>query len=217
MAFEHIAGRMMGVTFALTLAVASQPGFAQSVPPFIKLPPGVISEFNADPAKFLDNYRSGGLPLSNEIKDLVLTDPTTLGSIINASKAVTSVQGAAIGGGLAEAARAIAASNPQLATQIQTQVLASAPTDVAAAYIAISNSPVTASTGGGGGGGGGAGGGDGGAVGGPIGSGNSNNGGSAAGSSGAANGSTFGGLNGFGSVPGGGTLAATTSSTSPVQ
>ena len=212
------------VRIALLLGMAAlgaPPVHAQTAPRaasgFIKLPPAVVAEFNADPAKFLDKYKSAGLPLSNQIKNLVLTDPAILSDLLAASRLATSAQNAAIGAGLAEAAREIAANNPLLATQIQTQVLASAPTEVAAAYIAVSNTPITAAVGGSGGGGGG---GFAGGVGGPVGGvANSGGGGGAAapnsGSFGFGNGSSFNSIGNGGSPPGGGSTAAVRSSTSP--
>jgi len=209
-------------TIGLSLSLGS-PAAAQtslgSVPGFIKLTASAIAEFKADPAKFLDRFKSGGLPLSNAVRDLVLSDLATLGDVISLSKSANSAQAAAIGAGLAEAARLVASNNPALSTQIQTQVLASAPPEVAAAYTAVSNSPVTTSIGGGGAGGGGgegAGGGAGGAVGGSGVSGGGNGGSStAAGSSGVVNSSSFSSLGGGGSVSTGGSTTSTSSSTSP--
>jgi len=187
---------------------------------FLKLPDSVIADFKADPAKFLDRYKSGGLPLSSEVKDLALTDPSTLPDILTAAKSTNSVQSAAIGAGLAEAAREVASTNPQLATQIQTQVVGSNLAEIVAAYIAVSNSPVTTSTaaGGGGAGGGAVGGGSGGPVGGVTTSGGTNGGagsGTGTGSSGTQSPSSFNSLGGGGSPPSGGSTTATTTSTSP--
>lgn len=205
-----------------SVVLASLPALAQGTAApsgFIKLPPAVIAEFKGGASKFMDNYKSGGLPLTNQVKNLVLSDSTTLADILTAAKSTTSVQNAAIGAGLAEAARAIAPTNPQLATEIQTQVVASGLADLLAAYTAVSNSTVTAATGGGGGGGGGgAGGGVGGPVGGVLNSDGGNNGSTTAASSSSATNSAFSsGISPGGSPPSGGSTTATTTSVSPTS
>ena len=139
--------------------VSAQPtGDAAHVPSFAKLPDSAIAQFKANPQGLLTTYSSAGLPLSTEVRSLVLTDPSLVAALITVAKGgANDAQKAAIGGGLAEAARIIVATDPKLAAQIQLAVAQSGLEPLITAYIAGSNATVTAATGGEGGGGGGGG------------------------------------------------------------
>jgi hypothetical protein len=183
------------------------------VPSFAKLPDSAIAQFKANPQALLTTYASAGLPLSTEVRSLVLTDASLVDALIAVAKGANDAQKAAIGAGLAEAAHILAATNPQLAAQIQVAVAQSGLGPLITAFIAGSNATVTAAVGGGGGGeGGGAG--SGGATGGVGASGGSNSGANAGtGSFGATNSaSAFGSIGG---ASGGGFSASTSQSTSP--
>ncbi len=178
------------------------------VPSFAKLPDSAIAQFKANPQGLLTTYASAGLPLSTEVRGLVLTDPGLVDALITIAKGANDAQKAAIGAGLAEAARLLAATNPQLAAQIQVAVAQSGLGPLITAFIAGSNATVTAALGEGGGGGGG------GPVGGVGGSGGSNSGANPGGNSfGASNSaSPFGAITG---ASGGGSTSSKTQSTSP--
>jgi hypothetical protein len=193
--------------------VSAQPtGDAAHVPSFAKLPDSAIAQFKANPQGLLTTYASAGLPLSTEVRILVLTDPSLVDALITVAKGgANDAQKAAIGGGLAEAARIIVATDPTLAAQIQLAVAQSGLKPLITAYIAASYATVTAATGEGGGGGGGGGGPTGG-VGSSTGS---NTGASPGGSSGAVNtASAFGSIVG---TTGGGFSAQVNPSVSPVS
>ena len=177
--------------------LSAQPtGDAAHTPSFAKLPDSAIAQFKANPQGLLTTYASAGLPLSTEVRSLVLTDPSLVDALITVAKGANDAQKAAMGAGLAEAARIIVATNPTLAAQIQVAVAQSGLQPLITAYIAGSNATVTAATGGGGGDAGGGGGGPTGGVGSPSGS---NTGGSPSGSSGALNtASAFGSVGGAG-------------------
>jgi hypothetical protein len=196
------------------------------VPSFTKLPDSAIAQFKANPQTLLTTYASAGLPLSTEVRSLVLTDPGVVDALIDVAKNGNDAQKAAMGAGLAEAARILAATNPQLAARIQLAVAKAgcdpsgpAKPDCASlapfvtAFIAGSNGIRTAAIGGGaGGGGGGLGGGSGGPAGGVGNSGGSNSGSNPGGFSfGTLNsGSGFGAL-GAGGGAGGGLITPSTS------
>ena len=181
------------------------------IPSFAKLPDSAIAQFKANPQGLLTTYASAGLPLSTEVRSLVLTDPGLVDALIAVAKGANDAQKAAIGAGLAEAARVIVATDPKLAAQIQVAVAQSGLEPLITAYIAGSNATVTAATGGGEGGGGGGGGGPVGGVGGPAGSNTGANPGG--GSFGAVNAaSPFGAIGG---ASGGGFEASKTLSVSP--
>ena len=114
------------------------------------LPDSAIAQFKANPQGLLTTYASAGLPLSTEVRSLVLTDPSLVDALITVAKSANDAQKAAIGAGLAEAARIIVATDPKLAAQIQVAVAQSGLQPLITAYIAGSNATVTAATGGGG-------------------------------------------------------------------
>jgi hypothetical protein len=165
-------------------------------PSFTKLPDSTIAQFKADPQSLLTTYASAGLPLSTRVRSLVLTDPSLVATLIDVAKSGNDAQKSAIGAGLAEAARILAATNPQLATQIKLAVAQSGLGPLITAFIAGSNATETAAIGGGGEG-------VGGGTGGPTG-GVGNSGGSNGGSN--PGGVSFGAVNGasaFGTIGGG--------------
>jgi hypothetical protein len=213
------------ITAVSALALISAgpaPGGAQTagglarVPSFAKLPDATVAQFRADPHALLTTYASAGLPLSTRVRSLVLTDPSLVGLLIDLAKGANDAQKAAIGAGLAEAARILAALDPQLATQIQMAVGQSGSGPLIAAFIAGSNATQTAAIGGGEGGEGG-GGGAGGPTGGVGNSGGSNGGSNPGGGSfGAVNeASPFGAPGPGGGPPGGGLTSSTGQSNSP--
>jgi hypothetical protein len=175
-----------------------------------KLPNALIAQFRADPQALLTTYASAGLPLSNRVLSLVLTDPSLVGPLLDLAKSANDAQRAAIGAGLAEAAHLLAASDPKAAAQIQAAVAASGTVALITAFIAGSSGVQTTSIGGGGGGESGAG--SGGQTGGVAGLGGANGGPTSGGVA-------FGSPNAapaYGSVGAGGGLTTSTSqSTSP--
>jgi hypothetical protein len=202
----------LALLVAAFVPVSAQPtGDAAHTPSFAKLSDSAIAQFKGNPQALLTTYASAGLPLSTEVRSLVLTDPSLVDTLITVAKGANDAQKAAIGAGLAEAARIIVATDPKLAAQIQVAVAQSGLEPLITAYIAGSNATVTAATGGGGGD---AGGGSGGPTGGVGSSTGSNTGANPGGSSfGAVNtASAFGSIGGAG---GGGFSVSPSPSVSP--
>jgi hypothetical protein len=141
-----------------TGAFAQDPGNPGNQPVFAKLSDAAIAQFKADPQALLTTYASAGLPLATEVRSLLLTDPSLIGSLIAVAKNGNGAQQAAIGAGLAQASRSLARTNPQLATTIQQQVAQSGLSPLITAYIAASGQIETAAIGAGGAGAGGTGG-----------------------------------------------------------
>jgi hypothetical protein len=202
---------IVALLLAGSIAVGAQSmGEAPHAPSFAKLPDSAIAKFKANPQGLLTTYASAGLPLSTQVRSLVLTDPSLVETLIAVAKGANDAQEAAIGAGLAEAARVLAATDPTLAAKIQAAVAQSGLASLITAFVASSNATQTTAVGGEGGGGGGSGGGTGG-VGASTGSNSGANAGS--GSFGATNGaSAFGSLSG---ASGGGFSSSTNQSTSP--
>jgi hypothetical protein len=115
-------------------------------PAIVKLPNSVIEQFKANPQGLLAAYPAGGLPLSSRARSLVLTDPSLVSVLINVAKAGNAAQQAAIGAGMAEAARILAAIDPQLAAQIQLAIAQSGSEALIMAFVVASNATQTAST-----------------------------------------------------------------------
>ena len=116
------------------------------VPLIAKLPNSIIAQFKANPEALLTTYASGGLPLSARARSLVLTDPSLVDVLINVAKSANDAQKAAIGAGMAEAARILAVVDPQLAAQIQLAIAQSGSESLIAAFVAASNATQTAAT-----------------------------------------------------------------------
>jgi len=200
---------------AATTAMAQAAAEAPRRPPAPKLPNALIAEFRANPRALLTTYVSAGLPLSNRVLGLVVTDPSLVDLLVDLAKSANDAQRAAIGAGLAEAAKMMAASDPRAAAQIQNAVAVSGTTALTTAFAAGSSGVQTTSVGGGGGGGGG---------GGEGGAGSGGQTGGVGGAEGANSGATssggaFGSANAapaYGSVgAGGGLISSTSQSTSP--
>ena len=126
------------------------PGRPDNAPQFAKLSPAAIAEFKANPLALLTTYASAGLPLTTEVRSLVLTDPSLIDDLITAAKSGSDAQKAAIGAGLAQASRILARSNPQTADDDPAEGRASGLLPLITAFIAGSNGVETAAVGGGG-------------------------------------------------------------------
>jgi hypothetical protein len=132
---------------ATTVAVCFQPPAAVS--------PDEVASFMTNPAALLSTYPTGGLPLATRARALAGSNISTVDALISLASTANADQRSAIGAGLARAARACVASNPEYAAQIQQKVAASNLSDVVTAFLAASNDVQTAALGAGGAGAGG--------------------------------------------------------------
>lgn len=145
------------VVLAAAVLLLLQPASGPTIATAQGLTQAQINQFLANPQSLLANNPNGGEQLTNAVRDLVLADPSTLATIMSLVSQANSDQQASIGAGLGLAAKALADSNPQLASQIQAAVAATGSQTVIASYATASGNTVTAGTPGGGGGGGGGG------------------------------------------------------------
>ncbi len=191
-------------------SVNAQPPGAATTPALGKLPDATIAQFKANPQSLLTTYASAGLPLSTQVRGLVLTDASLVATLIDLARNANDSQKGAIGAGLAEAARILAASDPAEAAQIRQAVAASGLAPLVTAFMSLADGAIEAASDGGGAAG------SGGPVGGVGGVAGGNGGGSPGGFSfGQANGaSPFGSIGGLG-APGGGLTSSTSQSVSP--
>jgi hypothetical protein len=104
----------------------------------------------ADIQELLTTHAAAGLGLSTQVESLALSDPSLVGSLIDAAKNGNDSQQAAIGAGLAEAAQFLASTDPQAAALIQQQVAQSDLSPLTVAFTSVSNGTQTAALGGGG-------------------------------------------------------------------
>ena len=107
------------------------------------------------PAQVLSQYPDGGVAMETQVQTLMNADRTSLAAIIAFARTATEDQRKAIARGLANVAKAYAASDPGFATQIQRSVAAAGLPEFAKAYAEAAGDTGTAAGGGGGGGGGG--------------------------------------------------------------
>jgi len=183
--------------FLLSLVAAGSlvihPGTASAA----QLTPQQVTQFLANPSALLAANPNGGDALVSTIRDLLLSDHSTLSAIIALLGSATPDQQSAIGSGLGQAAQA---SDPAFASQIQ-RLLAESGSPLAIASYQTTTGNVQIGAGGGGGGGGGP------TNGGPP-TGGGGGGNSATSSTGTGGG---GGLTGSSSVQSGGALASAVS------
>jgi hypothetical protein len=117
------------------------PGFAQS-----SLSPNA---FLANPMQILTQNQDGGPQLVSLIRTLAAGDPSTLPAILGLLATATKDQKAAIGAGLAQAARIVLRTNAVYANDIQQAIAKTKDQDVVLAFTAASGDQPTGATGGG--------------------------------------------------------------------
>jgi hypothetical protein len=115
------------------------PGFAQS-----SLSP---SAFLANPTQILTPNQDGGPQLVSLIRTLAAADPSALPAILGLLANATKDQKAAIGAGLAQAARIVLRTNPVYANDIQQAIAKTKDQDVVLAFTAASGDQPTGATG----------------------------------------------------------------------
>src|SRR5260370_35758185 len=122
--------RSTSIFFAAAFAMLSAGALAETAPAagsgnqgsqvvFTKLSDAAIAQFKAYPQGLLTTYASAGLPLSTQVRNLLLTDPTLIDTLIGVAKSGNDTQQAAIGAGLAQASSILAKNNPQIGASVQ--------------------------------------------------------------------------------------------------
>ena len=144
-----IAGAAIFCAGAVSSASAQTPSPAAGcfVSP-ARLADADIAAFLASPDALLTQFASGGLPLANQARALAGSSADTLAPLVALATRGNQTQAAAIGAGLARAARACAATNPQYAAQIQDAVAGSDNQALETAFLAGGNETQTAALGG---------------------------------------------------------------------
>ncbi|WP_049820000.1 hypothetical protein [Bradyrhizobium japonicum] len=123
---------------------------------FAQRSPQATAQFLSNPGDLLAKSPNGGAELVGSVRDLVSGDAATLQPIINLIANANKDQKAAIGAGLAQAAKIVVRTNPAFATEIQQAILNTKDQDVVLAFAAgAGDRPIGAAGGAGGGGAGG--------------------------------------------------------------
>jgi hypothetical protein len=159
MRFLTVSGRTFAVVTAAVIALGlSSETQAACYGDNQKLSADAISAFLANPSQALQQNQTGGAGLISQLRDLVASDPATLGPVVNLLNSANVQQQTAIGTALGQASTVCLRPDPTFAQQIQTMLAqATQSADPAAqAFAAVTGNLPTGATGGGGGGGGGA-------------------------------------------------------------
>jgi hypothetical protein len=119
-----------------------------------------VNQFLSNPTQTMQDYPSGGAKFISLIRDVAVSHPEALATIISLLSAANADQQAAIGSGLGQAAQIVVKTNQAYASQIQQAIANSNSDSAKTSFASVTGNTTIASTGGGGGGG------DGGGVGG---------------------------------------------------
>jgi hypothetical protein len=108
------------------------------------LGPEAVSSFMAEPSSLLARNPLGGQALANEVRSLVASDVDSADSVIALAATQSAPVQAAIGRGLASAAKACVTAFPELAAALQEKVAASGLAPMQASFVAASEDVATA-------------------------------------------------------------------------
>lgn len=103
-----------------------------------------VNAFLGAPEALLTSYPNGGLEMSGRVRALSGSNSATIDPLLNLASQSTAAQKAAIGAGLARAARACVATDPEYAQMIQEKVAGSNISELITAFLAASNDTQTA-------------------------------------------------------------------------
>jgi hypothetical protein len=150
MTFENSIGKTVrALAGCLALALGLNPAFAANSSPRLaayQLPENVVTEFERDPDAVLKRYEASALLLSDQVRNLVVSDSGTAPTLIGLCGAEANTKCGAIGAGIAEAITLIAPDDPKLSSDLQTLVLNSKSKDLVTAYLAVFSNVQTTST-----------------------------------------------------------------------
>ena len=144
--FRHAFRWSLGVTVAGILGTGT---FAEAAcyTPQHQLPLQRISAFSSNPSEMLQRYPEGGPRMIAQVRDLAASDPATLPIILGLVGNANKEQKAAIGAGLAQAARICVRTDQAYATDIQQAIARTKDEEVVLAYAGIAGDQPTGATG----------------------------------------------------------------------
>ncbi len=112
-----------------------------------KASPEQLNAFSAQPGGLTTKYPTGGAAMSLEVRTLAGSRFDNVDRLVQLAAGSSPTQRSAIGAGLAWAARACAASQPEYALQIQEKIADSGLNDVVTAFLGAANDTATAALG----------------------------------------------------------------------
>lgn len=137
----------------LVFALCAAPSFAQTAPASSCFqPPALLA--SSDVAAFLEtssqllvSFPAGGLDMANYVRSLAGSSSATIDPLLSLASTATVDQRGAIGAGLARAAAACVARDPEFAALIQQKVALAGLSEVETAFLAASGDIATAALG----------------------------------------------------------------------
>jgi len=140
-----VSGRRLTATFVALAAMAAlaPSAAAQVASPPHALAKTTIDRYDRDPQALLSDFSAGGLALASRVRAFVTSDPNAAATLLALARTANDAQKTAIGAGLAEAAKALALTDPQAAEEIRLQVAHSGIDVLVTAFIATSSPTVT--------------------------------------------------------------------------
>lgn len=136
----------------LASSISTTGAFAQAAGCFqspAKLSEADVNAFIAAPTSLLNENPTGGLPMSTKVRSLAGSSMASIDMILSLLDQANPDQKSAIGSGLARAAKACAAINPEYAALIQEKIAGVSSPEVITAFLAASNEVQTAAVAGG--------------------------------------------------------------------
>jgi hypothetical protein len=109
--------------------------------------PDQVAAFNLAPARILNESPLGGSALSSAVRNLAISDPAIVSTILSLTPSATTLQKSAIGAGLGQAVTACELRDPSVAQIIQRFVAAGGDTELQALFQSVAGGPQTASIG----------------------------------------------------------------------
>ena len=114
--------------------------------PPLAVDPSAISAFRAAPQDLLTPYPDGGSRMAQDVRGLAGTDVHTVPTLIDLAKNASPGQTAAIGAGLAQAARACVRQRPDVAQIIQQLIIRANLGPLTTAFVSSSGDVATAAS-----------------------------------------------------------------------
>lgn len=111
-----------------------------------QLSDSVITEFKKNPEAVLKGYESSALLLSDQVRNLIVSDSGTAQTLIGLCGPQPNPRCGPIGAGIAEAITLIAPDDPKLSADLQAVVLNSKSKDMVTAYLAVFSNVQTTQT-----------------------------------------------------------------------
>lgn len=115
----------------------------------LAIDPAAVTAFRSAPQNLLAPYPDGGSRMAQDVRGLAGTDVHTVPILIDLARYASPGQTAAVGAGLAQAARACVRQRPDVAQIIQQLIIRAGLAPLTTAFVSSSGDVATAATGGG--------------------------------------------------------------------